>query len=283
MSLSPASIDILSNLLLKKTGQKLTEDRAYRLVTALSPLARQHNCATVDMLVARLVGHEGSDLADAVVEASLNNETYFFRDGLPFDLIDRKVLSKLRAARASQRAIRIWCAGVSNGQEAYSLAMLFDEQRSDWQGWSIEIVATDVSSAALDRARAGVYTHFEVQRGLSVERLLRYFEKRGNDWVIDPRLRERIRFSQHNLLSAIPPLVRADLVLCRNVLLYFSRETQGWAFNCLSKPLAADGALVLGAGETVLGLTDRFMPDREAPGLYRPLPAGEAARLSDTG
>lgn len=283
MSLSPASFAILTNLLLKKTGQQLTSDRAHRLVMALSPLARQQGCATVDLLLVRLVGRESSDLAHQVVEAALNNETYFFRDGAPFDLIDRKLLPKLRAARARQRSIQIWCAGVSKGQEAYSLAMLLDEQRSLWQGWQIDIVATDVSQAAIDRAEAGVYTHFEVQRGLSVERLLRYFEKRGNDWVIDPKLRERIRFSQHNLLSSIPPLVRADLVLCRNVLLYFSRETQGWAFDCLSKPLASDGALILGAGETVLGLTNRFTPDREVPGLYRPLPAGDAVRLGQTG
>lgn len=277
MELSTASQRILASMLEARSGQQLSFARRWRIDSALSSILRKYGFATLDQLVARLVSSRDKVLTDEVIEALLNNETYFFRDKLPFDLLLGGPLARLEKARARERRIAIWCAGCSTGQEAYSLAMSFAEEKARWLGWKIEIVATDLSRSAIAKARAGTYSQFEVQRGLPVMQMVRWFAEQGEgQWRIDDKLRSAIRFEIGNVTEAAPGPGRFDIVLCRNVLLYFSPEMRRLAFNRLAQAIAPDGTLMLGAGETVLGQTDRFVSDGEHRGLYIPAPAGAA-------
>jgi len=189
---------------------------------------------------------------------------------LPFDLLLGGPVKRLEQARAAQKKLSIWCAGCSTGQEAYSLAMSFLDEAGRWQGWKIDIIGTDLSRSAIERARAGVYSQFEVQRGLPVLQMIRYFEELGGgDWRATTKLRDRVRFDVRSLIEPPPHPGRFDIILCRNVLLYFSPEMRRLAFGRLAEALTPDGTLMLGAGETVIGQTDRFISDPDYRGLYR--------------
>jgi chemotaxis protein methyltransferase CheR len=275
MQVSDSSSRILAGLLEARTGQQLTMNRRWRIETALSALLRERGISTLDELITILVMGKEPGLSNRVVEALLNNETYFFRDRTPFDLISRHALPALARKRRSQRTLRIWSAGCSTGQEVYSLAMLFAENAPQWLGWTIDIVGTDVSSSAIDRARSGLYSQFEVQRGLGINQTIRWFEECPDGWRAVEELRKSVRFQVHNLLEAPPHPADFDIVLCRNVLLYFTPEKRRLAFDRLASALAGDGWLMLGAGETVIGQTERFGADVDARGLYR-LKSGEA-------
>ena len=278
MEISASSQRILASLLEARTGQQLAFNRRWRIDTALAAIMRERGFASIDQLVSRLVAGQDRSLTDRVIEALLNNETYFFRDKLPFDLLLGGPVRRLEAARARERRLSIWCAGCSTGQEAYSLAMSFAAEPARWQGWKIEIVATDLSASAIARAKAGTYSQFEVQRGLPIAQMLRWFsEQGGGEWQIDPALRGSVRFEVGNIIEPAPRPGRFDIVLCRNVLLYFAPDMRRLAFNRLAQAVAPDGTLMLGAGETVLGQTERFEPDPDHRGLYRPAAAAPAA------
>jgi chemotaxis protein methyltransferase CheR len=269
MHVSDSSSRILAGLLEARTGQQLTMNRRWRIETALSALLRERGIATLDELITILVMGKEPGLSERVIEALLNNETYFFRDRAPFDLLARHALPQLARRRAETRRIRIWSAGCSTGQEAYSLAMLFAENAAEWRDWTIDIVGTDVSSHVVDRARRGVYTQFEVQRGLGINQTIRWFEESDGGWRAIEELRKSVRFQVHNVLE--PPLQPSafDIVLCRNLLLYLTKEKRTLAFDRIASAIATDGWLMLGAGETVIGQTSRFGADVEARGLYR--------------
>jgi chemotaxis protein methyltransferase CheR len=269
MQVSDSSSRILAGLLEARTGQQLTLNRRWRLETALSSLLREREIATLDELITILVMGREPALATLVVEALLNNETYFFRDRQPFDLLSAQALPALAKARADKKRLRIWSAGCSTGQEAYSLAMLFADEPLKWQGWTIDILGTDVSSAVVDRARSGTYTQFEVQRGLGIAQMIKWFEECDDGWRAIEPLRKPVRFQVHNLLEPPPHPGQFDIVLCRNVLLYLSPEKRTSAFDRLASAMAPDGALMLGAGETVIGQTRKLAADRECRGLYR--------------
>lgn len=268
MQVSDSSSRILAGLLEARTGQQLTMSRRWRIETALSSVLRERGIASIDELITTLVMGRDPSLSDHVVEALLNNETYFFRDRTPFDTLSKLFLPQLAIARASVRRLRIWSAGCSTGQETYSLAMLFAENAAQWAGWTIEIVGTDVSTRCINRARAGLYTQFEVQRGLGVAQMIRWFDEREDGWQAHDQLRNMVRFQQHNILECAPPPAPFDIVLCRNVLLYLNGDKRRQAFERIAAGLACDGRLMLGAGETVIGQTERFVADREARGLY---------------
>lgn len=267
MTIDRAALGHLAALLEERTGQQIGPNRLWRVETVLKSLMRERDVAHLDALVATL--HTGRDpaLASAVVEALLNNETFFFRDAQAFDLLRDGALERLRDSRAHSKRLRIWCAGCSTGQEAYSLAMMFADTPSRWGDWMIDITATDVSEAAIAKARAGFYTQFEIQRGLPVSSMLRWFDQVGEEWRVKRPLARYLRFRQHNLLEAQTGVF--DLILCRNVLLYFSRETRRAAFDRLADAIASDGYLMLGAGETVLGQTEAFTSAPDLRGLYR--------------
>ncbi len=276
MQVSDSSSRILAGLLEARTGQQLTMNRRWRIETALSALLRERGIATLDELITILVMGKEPGLSNQVIEALLNNETYFFRDRSPFDLLARHALPRLSKTRQSSRRIKIWSAGCSTGQEVYSLAMLFAENPAQWQGWTIDILGTDVSSGVIDRARSGTYSQFEVQRGLGISQTIRWFEESGGGWRAVEDLRKRVRFQPHNLLEAPPHPGAFDIVLCRNVLLYLTSEKRTLAFERIASAIADDGWLMLGAGETVIGQTNRFGADVEARGLYRRTESGVA-------
>jgi chemotaxis protein methyltransferase CheR len=281
VEISNSSQRILASLLEARTGQQLTFSRRWRIDSALASILREHGFASLDQLVARLVSNRDKALTDQVIEALLNNETYFFRDRLPFDLLLGGPLKRLEQSRAKLKKISIWCAGCSTGQEAYSLAISFAEEKLRWQGWTIEIVGTDLSKSAVARARAGSYTQFEVQRGLPVTQMIRWFDETGSgEWQIAEALRKSVRFEVANILDPPPRPGKFDIILCRNLLLYFAPEMRRLAFNRLSQSIAPDGSLMLGAGETVLGQTDRFVSDPDNRGLYVPVPERGAAGIS---
>ena len=269
MQISDSSSRILAGLLEARTGQQLTLSRRWRIETALSALMRGRAIGTLDELITILVMGREPGLSQQVVEALLNNETYFFRDRAPFDVLDRNVLPQLAKSRAQSKRLRIWSAGCSTGQEVFSLAMIFAENPDQWRGWTVDILGTDVSSGCVDRARAGSYSQFEVQRGLGIGQMIKWFEEGADGWRAVETLRRPVRFQVHNLLEPPPHPGGFDIVLCRNVLLYLSAEKKTLAFERVASALAPDGWLMLGAGETVIGQTTKFGADINARGLYR--------------
>jgi chemotaxis protein methyltransferase CheR len=277
VQISDSSSRILAGLLEARTGQQLTMSRRWRIETALSSLLREREIATLDELITILVMGKEPSLSQRVVEALLNNETYFFRDRAPFDLLARHALPELQRRRAKSRRLRIWSAGCSTGQEAYSLAMLFAESPEQWQGWTVDILGTDVSTSCIDRARNGTYTQFEVQRGLGINQMIKWFEESTDGWRAIEALRKPLRYQVHNLLEPPPHPGGFDIVLCRNVLLYLSPDKKALAFERLVAAMAEDGWLMLGAGETVIGQTAKLAADTNARGLYRLI--GDGSRV----
>lgn len=269
MALSDASHRIIADLLKSRTGQELTESRLWRVPSALSAIFRERGISNVEALVCLLDNPGEHRLANEVVEALLNNETYFFRDHAYFATLAHQVLPELARERAGAKRLSIWSAGCSTGQEVLSLAMMFAEQPARWAGWQIDILGTDISSKAIATARAGLYTQFEIQRGISVAQMLNFFAESSGGWQANDKIRSLTRFQQHNVLDAAPSPARFDLVLCRNVLLYFDVVTRQRVFDRLSGALAPDGWLMLGAGETVVGQTERFEPASCGSALYQ--------------
>ncbi len=259
---------ILAGLLETRTGQQIAPSRYWRIQSALAPLLKQHAIPDLEALVAVLSDAENEKLLQESLELMLNNESFFFRDIALFATLRTEAFPALRDRRAHRRSLRIWCAGTSTGQEAYSVAMLIDNERELWDGWNIEIVGTDISAAVIARARSGRYSQFEIQRGLSVDYMLRYFSQDGDEWVIDPRLQQMVRFQEENILKPRSDLGRFDIILCRNVLMYFAPETRAIAYSKLERSLEDDGLLMLGAAETVMDQTELFSGTREMRGLY---------------
>jgi len=266
------AIGIIAGLLEARTGQKLTEDRRWRIAPALAGLFRDRGISSNQDLVVLLTQPDESSLAQEVVEALLNNETYFFRDRQIFDYLIGPVFADLAARRQAERKLSIWCVGCSTGQETLSVAMSFLEQGARWDGWTIEILGTDVSEGAVDFARRATYSNFQIQRGLGVGQMLGFFTETPEGWRANDKLRQAVRYEVHNVLHPAPYPGQFDLILCRNVLLYFDSQVRSRAFSRLSDALARDGKLLLGGGETVLEKGGYFRPSEERFALYEPLP-----------
>jgi chemotaxis protein methyltransferase CheR len=224
--------------------------------------------STLDELVGRLKNRTTAPLSAEVVEAMTTNETFFFRDKLPFDHFRDTIMPALIAARAREKRIRIWCTAASTGQEPYSLAMVIKGMGAATAGYRIDIVATDLSSEVLEKAKAGIYSQFEVQRGLPVQLLVKFFDQIGETWQLAPELRGMVQFRPLNLLNDFSALGNFDAVFCRNVLIYFDQENKVAVLNRLARQMPDDGILVLGAAETVIGLTEAFKPLADKRGLY---------------
>jgi chemotaxis protein methyltransferase CheR len=263
---STGALHILAALLESRTGQQIAANRAWRVETALKPLMRSSEIATLDDLVSRVLDGRNPELADKVVDALLNQESSFYRDAAVFDMLAEAVTAL--DAVALGRRVRLWSAGCATGQEPLSLAMMFAEREERSGAPSPEIVATDVSDVALGRARAGRYSQFEIQRGLPIRRMMRWFEQNGEDWTARPDLVRRIQFRRHNLVSDPPPIGRFDIVLCRNVLLYLSQSHRQRIFQRMAEVIRPGGLLVLGAGETAIGQTSAFVPSGRFKGFY---------------
>jgi chemotaxis protein methyltransferase CheR len=263
------ALGIVAGLLEARTGQKLTADRLWRVGSALSGVLRDRRLDTLEDLAAQLARPGQDVLAQQVVEALLNNETYFFRDRAMFDQLAAHVLPGLARCRQAVRKLTIWSVGCSTGQEAYSLAMLFAEQRARWRDWSIDILGTDVAGSVVEAAGEGNFSQFQIQRGLGVAQMVSFFEETRTGWRAGEALRGMVRFLNHNVLETPPKPGRFDLILCRNVLLYFDRATRRRAFDRLAMALAPDGRLMLGAGETTVGQTEALTPEKGLTGFHR--------------
>jgi chemotaxis protein methyltransferase CheR len=258
----------LCRYLLDNTGLVLGPDKLYLVESRLSPVAREFNTGDLDGLTETLRSGRNADLQRDVIDAMMTNESFFFRDGKPFDQFKQVVLPRLLQNRAAQKSFRIWSAACSTGQEPYTLAMILKEEQAKLAGWRVEIVGTDLSRDALDRARQGVYSQFEVQRGLPITLLVKYFTQNGDRWQISPELKNNISFRELNLLSDFASLGTFDVVFCRNVLIYFDQPTKARILEKISRMMPADGVLYLGGAETVLGVTEKFAPMPAQRGIY---------------
>jgi chemotaxis protein methyltransferase CheR len=260
--------DLLCRLLKDRSGLVLTRDKAYLLESRLLPVARKRNMRSLDELIALLRGRPDGELVRQVVEAMTTNESFFFRDIKPFDQFRAYVLPQLLKTRAGKKSIRIWSAACSSGQEPYSIAMILAEERARLQGWTVELVATDLSTEILEKAQAGLYSQFEVQRGLPIQLLVKYFKQQGDRWHIDPSIRAMVKFRCLNLLDDFTPMGHFDVVFCRNVLIYFDQQAKTLVLDRIARMLPADGFLYLGGAETVIGVSDKFQSLTEQRGIY---------------
>jgi chemotaxis protein methyltransferase CheR len=267
---TPLDYDFLRRLLRQRSGLVLSADKQYLVESRLLPVARKAGLAGLAALVEALRFGENEALMNMVVEAMATNESFFFRDKIPFEHLRTIVMPALLAARRTHRTIRIWCAAASTGQEPYSLTMCLKQMEHELIGWRIEILATDLCGEVLEKARHGLYSQFEVQRGLPIQLLIRYFTQVGELWQIAPEFRAMVKYRQLNLLSDFANLGIFDLIFCRNVLIYFDQQTKVDVLNRLARVTAGDGFLVLGAAETVVGLTESFKVFGDRHGLYVP-------------
>jgi chemotaxis protein methyltransferase CheR len=268
--MSPAEFEYLRNFLKARSGLVLSADKQYLLESRLLPIARRIGANGLSGLVGKMRASGAEALGVSVVEAMTTNESFFFRDKITFDHFKETMMPALLSARAQRRRMRIWCAAASTGQEPYSLAMLLKESAAKLAGWRVEIVATDISNEVLGRARAGVYTQFEVQRGLPIQMLVKYFQQTGDMWQIAQEIRGMVEFRQYNLLQPLSALGTFDVVFCRNVLIYFDQPTKIDVLERAARIMEPDGYLALGAAETVVGLTNAFKSVPEKRGLYQP-------------
>ena len=269
--MTPPDYEYLRKFLKDRSGLDLSAEKHYLIESRLLPLARKSGLDGIGELVQKLKA--GSALfVSQVVEAMTTNETFFFRDKVPFDHFREVIMPELLQARANRKTIRIWCAAGSTGQEPYSLAMCLKEMNAALSGWRVEILATDLSQDVLEKSKAGIYSQFEVQRGLSIQMLVKYFKQTGELWQINADMRAMVHHRQLNLLHDFAQLGAFDVIFCRNVLIYFDQDRKVNIFNRLARATEPDGFLVLGAAETVVGLTDAFRPFSERRGLYRPNP-----------
>lgn len=268
--MSPFAYEFIRRLLKERSGLALAPDKRYLVESRLLPLARRLGIADIDALVQRLKGPDAETLIVRVVEAMMTNESFFFRDRLPFEHFRQTIMPTLLGKRGERQVIRIWSAAAASGQEPYSLAMTLCEMGPQLAGRRVEILGTDLSTEVLDKAKSGLYSQFEVQRGLPIQMLLKYFTRVGEMWQIAPQIRSMVIFRQLNLLNDFTHLGLFDVVFCRNVLIYFDTKTKVAVLDRLARVMKPDGYLVLGAAETVLGLTEAFRPIRDRPGLYMP-------------
>jgi chemotaxis protein methyltransferase CheR len=268
--MTPLDYDYLRKCLKERSGLVLAADKQYLVESRLLPVARSAGFANLGDLVRALMLGNADALMTAVVEAMMTHESFFFRDKIPFDHFKQTVMPALIEARKNLRTIRIWCAAASTGQEPYSLAMCLKELQPKIAGWRIELLATDLGNDVLEKARQGLYSQFEVQRGLPIQLLIKHFTQVGELWQLAPDIRAMVKYQQVNLLSDFSRLGRFDLIFCRNVLIYFDTETKISVLNRLARSMASDGYLVLGSAETVVGLTDGFKVVPDKRGLYVP-------------
>jgi chemotaxis protein methyltransferase CheR len=260
--------DFICQILKTRSGLLLTNDKAYLLESRLLPVARKWKLATFDDLVRLIRTKNDEAVIRDVVEAMTTNESFFFRDTKPFDQFKQICLPALLKARASQKTIRIWSAACSSGQEAYSLAMILSEMGAQLNGWKIDIVGTDLSQEILNRAKDGLYSQFEVQRGLPITLLVKYFQQTGDRWKISDAIRSKVQYREWNLLNDPAPLGKFDIVYCRNVLIYFDQPTKAKVLAGIAKQMPDDGYLFLGGAETVLGISDKFQLLPGQRGIY---------------
>ncbi len=268
--MTPEDIDLFSRIVKKRSGLVVTPNKAYLLESRLLPVARRHNLGGLVELASAVRASSPEALLEDITEAMTTNETFFFRDTGPFDRFRDNVLPPLLESRAAVKKLRIWCAAASTGQEPYSLAIILMEMASRLAGWKVEIVGTDISNEALNKAKEGLYSQFEVQRGLPIQTLIKNFTQDGANWRISDNIRQMVGYKNFNLLDDLSSLGRFDIVFCRNVLIYFERDDKAQILERIRKQMPDDGSLFLGGAETVVGITDKFKGRPDLRGVYAP-------------
>jgi chemotaxis protein methyltransferase CheR len=269
--------DYLRDMLKARSGLVLGDEKRYLLESRLMPVAREIGLESLSGLVSNLKTDDSDELREKITQAMTINESFFFRDKSPFENFKNIMAPALLASsRAASRNMRIWCAASSTGQEPYSLAILIKEMSSQFAGWNIQIIGTDLSEEVLEKAKSGLYSQFEVQRGLPVQLMVKYFQQTGSMWQIDSSIRSMVTYKHFNLLEDYAPLGMFDVIFCRNVLIYFDAPTKSDMLGRMAKRMRPDGYLVLGAAETVIGISEEFKPLTDARGLYS-LQAGAPA------
>jgi len=277
--MNQADFDFIASLLKQTSGLVLTPEKAYLLESRLMPVARKFGFDDLDNLVGSIRSQPSNKkLVDEITDAMTTNESLFFRDTKPFEQLKTVVIPMLLKARSATKTIRIWSAASSSGQEPYSIAMLLNDMKVQLAGWTIKIMATDISNEMLTRAKAGTYTQFEVQRGLPIATLVKYFKQEGESWILDQSIRSMVDYRHFNLLDDPRPLGQFDIVFCRNVLIYFDQQTKAEVLARMTQVMANDGVLFLGAAETVLGITDKFVPLQGHRGMYEVAQSGASQR-----
>jgi chemotaxis protein methyltransferase CheR len=279
--MKPNDFTCLAQLVRRRSGLVLPSHKAHLIEGRLATVLRRFGFRSVGALIHEL-RHGRDTLARAVTEAMTTNESSFFRDRTSFDKFRDVVLPQLLESRADSKRLRIWSAACASGQEPYSIAMLLDDRKLVENGWTIDLIATDLSSEIIARAEGGVYSHYEVQRGLAIRRLVAHFTQEGANWRINENLRRMVSFRTFNLLDSYGWLDDLDAVFCRNVLLYFDQRTKASVLEKIADTLAPDGVLVLGHAETPEASAGAFVPLDGAPNLYK-LSKASAQRLSAAG
>ena len=268
--MTPEDIELFSQIVKKRSGLVVTPDKAYLLESRLLPVARRHELGDLAGLAQACRLGSREDLMEDITEAMTTNETFFFRDNGPFDRFKDDILPPLLASRASTKKLRIWCAAASTGQAPYSLSIILMEMASQLAGWKVEIVGTDISNEALHKAKEGLYTQFEVQRGLPIQTLMKYFTQEEGGWRISQNIRQMVGYRPFNLLDDFNALGRFDIVFCRNVLIYFDADDKRQILDRIRKQMPDDGSLFLGGAETVLGVSESFQATPNLRGVYTP-------------
>jgi chemotaxis protein methyltransferase CheR len=266
--LAVGTFETIASLLKARSGLAIGQDKLYLLDTRLASILKRHQLPNLNALAERLRGARAEILAQEVVEAMTTNESLFFRDNKPFEHFRTQALPRLHAARPPGAKLRVWSAASSSGQEAYSLAMILSDLRASLGDRHVEIIGTDIAREQLARARDGLYSQFEVQRGLPMQMLVKHFRKEAAGWRVAEAIRRMVEFREWNLLADLRPLGRFDIVFCRNVLIYFDQTTKARVLEAIAALLPPDGLLYLGGAETVLGITSRLAPLAGARGVY---------------
>lgn len=266
-ALSTEEFEFLAGFLKQRSGLALTADKGYLIETRLQPIAKAAGMGDVRALIGVLRSNPPAPLVTQIVEAMTTNESMFFRDTKPFDHLSKVILPAMKAA--GRNNLRIWSAACSTGQEPYSIAMTLKEEAARYPGLTAEIYATDLADKVLDRSREAIYSQFEVQRGLPVTMLMKYFtQKPGNMWAVNDTIKSMVKFAPANLLAPFTALGRFDIIFCRNVLIYFDEKTKSDVMNRMAAIMNPPGYLFLGGSETTFGLTTKFQPMEQHRGLF---------------
>lgn len=280
--MTPQDFDFLRMMLKERSGLMLSDDKLYLIESRLDPVAKNNSFETLDDLISALRSVNSENLKMQITEAMTTNESFFFRDKVPFENFEQFMLPYMLQEREYKKQIRIWSAAASTGQEPYSLAIQLKELASQLINWRTEIIATDLSSEVLEKAISGFYSQFEVQRGLPVNMLVKYFKQVGSLWQIDSAIRSMVNFKSYNLLDDFSSLGKFDIVFCRNVLIYFDQTTKKDVLNRIADQMQDDAFLVLGAAETIVGVTDAFKPVEGRRGVFQKATADTSYGIAAT-
>lgn len=278
--MTPVNLEYLATFLDQRAGLVFTPDKSYLAESRLNPIARRLGHASLDALLDVLRSGRSPTLEASVVEAMTTNETSFFRDKTPFERLRKQILPQIMEARAVSRRLNIWCAASSSGQEPYSLAMMLAEMKDELDGWFTEILATDIAPGMIEKSKAGIYSQFEVQRGLPIQLLVKYFSQEGESWRLNADLRGMVRHQVYNLLDDYSSFCQFDVIFCRNVLIYFNQERRLYVLDKLARCLAPGGVLILGSAETLIGVTDKLKSIAGESGMFH---VAEAAAVEPQG